>query len=106
MYKLDLEKGEMNQMSTCQHSLDHRQSNGIPESIYFCFIDYGQAFDFVDPTNWKILKKMGITDHLTCLLRKLYAGQEATVSTRHGAMDWFKIGKGVMSRLHVITLLI
>ena len=63
---------------------------------YFCFIDYAKAFDCVDHNKrWKILKEMGIPDHLTCLLRNLYAGQEATVRTGHGATDWFQIGKGV-----------
>ena len=62
----------------------------------FCFIDYAKAFECVDHNiQWKILKQMEIPDHLTCLLRNLYAGQEATVSTRHGTMDWFQIGKGV-----------
>ena len=61
-----------------------------------CFIDYAKVFDCVDHKNiWKLLKEMGIPDHLTCLLRSLYAGQEATVRSRHGAADWFKIGKGV-----------
>ena len=60
------------------------------------FIDYAKAFDCVDHNKlWKILKEMGIPDHLTCLLRNLYAGQEATVSTGHGTTDWFQIGKGV-----------
>ena len=57
-------------------------------------------------TNWKILKEMGIPDHLTCLLRNLYAGQEATVRTGHGKTDWFQIGKKSMSRLYIVTLLI
>ena len=66
------------------------------KNIYFCFIDYAKAFDYVDHNKlWKILKKMGIPDHLTCLLRNLYAGQEATVRTGHGTTDWFQIGKGV-----------
>ena len=66
------------------------------KNIYFCFIDYAQAFDCVDHNKlWKILKEMGIPDHLTCLLRNLYAGQEATVRTGHGTTDWFQIGKGV-----------
>ena len=65
------------------------------KNIYFCFIDYAKAFDCVDHTNWKILKEMKIPDHLTCLLRNLYAGQEATVRTGHGTTDWFQIGKGV-----------
>ena len=66
------------------------------KNIYFCFIDYAKAFDRVDHNKlWKILKEMGIPDHLTCLLRNLYAGQEATVRTEHGTTDWLKIGKGV-----------
>ena len=66
------------------------------KNIYFCFIDYSKAFDFEDHNKlWKILKEMGIPDHLTCLLRNLYVGQEATVRTGHGTMDWFQIGKGV-----------
>ena len=66
------------------------------KNIYFCFTDYAKAFDCVDHNKlWKILQEMGIPDHLTCLLRNLYAGQEATVRTGHGTMDWFKIGKGV-----------
>ena len=65
-------------------------------NIYFCSIDYAKAFDCVDHNKlWKILKEMGIPDHLTCLLRNLYAGQEATVRTEHGTKDWFQIGKGV-----------
>ena len=67
------------------------------KNIYFCFIDYAEGFDCVDHNKpWKILQEMGIPDHLTCLLRNLYAGQEGIVRTRHdGTMDWFKIGKGV-----------
>ena len=66
------------------------------KNIYFCFIDYAKAFDCVDHSKlWKILKEMGIPDHLPCLLRNLYAGQEATVRTGHGTTDWFQIGKGV-----------
>ena len=64
------------------------------KNIYFCFIDYTKAFDYVDH-EWKILKEMRIPDHLTRLLRNLCAGQEATVRIRHGRTDWFKIGKGV-----------
>ena len=70
----------------------------LPEKkkIYLCFIDYAKAFDCVDHSKlWKILKEMGIPDHLTCLLRSLYAGQEATVRTGHGTTDWFQIRKGV-----------
>ena len=66
------------------------------KNIYFCFIDYAKAFDRVDHYKlWKILKEMGIPDHLTCFLRNLYAGQEATVRTGHETTDWFQIGKGV-----------
>ena len=66
------------------------------ENIYFCFIDYAKAFDCVDHNKqWKILLEKGIPDHLTCLLRNLYAGQEATVRTGHGTTDWLQIGKEV-----------
>ena len=66
------------------------------KNIYFCFIDYAKAFDCVDYNKlWKILKEMGIPDHLACLLRNLYAGQEAIVRTGHGTTDWFQIGKGI-----------
>ena len=66
------------------------------KNIYFCFLDYAKAFDCVDHNKlWRILKVIGIPDHLTCLLRNLYAGQEATVRTGHGTTDWFQIGKGV-----------
>ena len=66
------------------------------KNIYLCFIHYVKAFDCVDHNKlWKILQEMGIPDYLTCLLRNLYAGQKATVRTRHGTTDWFKIGKGV-----------
>ena len=65
-------------------------------NIYFCFIDCAKTFDYVDHNKlWKILKELGIPDHLTCFLRSLYAGQEATVRTGHGTTDWFQIGKGV-----------
>ena len=77
------------------------------KNIYYRFIDYVKAFDFVDHNKlWKILKEMGISDHLTSLLRNLYAGQEATLRTGHGTTDWFQIGKGVRSRLYIVTLLI
>ena len=77
------------------------------KNIYFCYIDCAKAFDCVDHKKlWKILKEMGIPDHLTCLLRNLYAGQEATVRTGHGTTDWFQIGKRSTSRLYIVTLLI
>ena len=76
------------------------------KNIYFWFIDYTKAFDYVDHNKlWKTLKEMGIPDHLPCFLRNLYAGQEATVRSGHGT-DWFQIGKGSTSRLHIVTLLI
>ena len=66
------------------------------KNIYLCFTDYAKAVDHVDHSKmWKILKEMGLPDHLTCLLRNLYAGQEATVRTGHGTTDWFQIGKGI-----------
>ena len=72
------------------------EAREFQKNIYFCFIDYAKAFDCVDHNKlWKMLKEMGVPDHLTCLLRNLYAGQEATVRSRHGTTDWFQIGKGV-----------
>ena len=77
------------------------------KNIYFCFIDYAKAFGCVDHNKlWKILKEVGIPDHLTCLLRNLYAGQEATVRTGHGKTDWFQIRKGVHQGSILFTLLI
>ena len=73
-----------------------KKAREFQKNIYFCFIDYAKAFDCVDLNKlWKTLKEMGIPDHLTCLLRNLYVGQEATVRTGHGTTDWFQIGKGV-----------
>ena len=72
------------------------EKSEFQKNIYLCFIDYAKAFDCVDHNKlWKILKEMGIPDHLTCVLRNLYAGQEETVRTRHGTIDCFQIGKGV-----------
>ena len=73
-----------------------KKAREFQKNIYFCFIDYAKAFDCVDHNKlWKILQELGIPDHLTCLLRNVYAGQEATVRTGHGTTDWFQIGKGV-----------
>ena len=81
------------------------KARDFQKNIYFCFIDYAKAFDCVDHNKlWKILREMGIPDHLTCLLRNLYAGQEATVRTGHGTTDWFQIRKRSTSRLYIITL--
>ena len=87
MFKLVLEKAEETEI---------KLPTEFQKNIYFCFIDYAKAFDCVDHNQlWKILKEMGIPDHLTCLLRNLYVGQEATLRTGHGTTDWFQIGKGV-----------
>ena len=87
---------QRNQRSNWQHPLDHGKSKRVQKNIYFCFIDYAKAFDCVDHNKlWKILKEMEIPDHLTCLLRNVYASQEATVRAGHGTTDWFQIGEGV-----------
>jgi len=76
--------------------LDHQNSKSSRKYIYFCFIIYPKSFDRVDDNKlWKILKNMAIPDHLTCLLRNMYTGQEATVRTRYGTTNWFQTGKGV-----------
>ena len=96
---------QRNQRSNCQNPLGH-QKRKLQKNTYFCIIDYAKAFGYVDHNKlWKILKEMGLPDHLTCLLRNLYADQETTVRTGHRKPDWFQIGKGV-SRLYVVTLLI
>ena len=89
-------KRQRNQRSNCQHSLDHRKSKRVQKNISFCFTDYAKAFECVDYYKlWKILKEMGTPNHFTCLLTNLCTGQEATVRTGHGTIDWFQIGKGV-----------
>ena len=95
MSKLVLEKAEeLDQIANIRWILI--KSRKFQTNIYFCFIDYAKAFNCVDQNKlWKILKEMGIPEHLTCLLRNLYAGQDATVRTRHGRRDWFQVGKGV-----------
>ena len=98
MFKLVLEKAEEPEVKlpTSAGSLKKQESSKKKKNIYFCFIDYAKAFDCVVHNKlWKILKEMGIPDHLTCLLRNLYAGQETTVRIGHGTTDWFQIGKGV-----------
>ena len=105
MFKLDLEKAEEPEIKLLP-SVGKLRKREFQKNIYFCFIDYAKAFDCVDHNNlWKILKEMGIPDHLTCLLRNLYAGQEATVRTGHGTTNSFQIGKGCTSRLYIFTLL-
>ena len=96
MFKLALKKvrGTRDQIANIFWIIE--KAREFQKNIYFCFIDYAKAFDFVDHNKlWKILKEMGISDHLTCLLRHLCAGQEATVRTGHGTTDLFQIGKGV-----------
>ena len=97
MFKLVLEKAEepeIDQIANICWIIE--KAREFQENIYFCFNDYTKAFDSVDHHKlWEILKEMGIPDHLTCLLRNLYAGQEVTVRTGHGTTDWFQIGKGV-----------
>ena len=102
MFKLVLEKAE-DQRSNCNTCCIMEKAKEFQKNIYFCFIDcakafvdYAKAFDCVGHSKlWKILKEVGIPDHLICLLRNLYVGQEATVRTGHGTTDWFQIGKGV-----------
>ena len=95
MFKLDLEKGRGTRDQIANICWIIVKAREFQKNIYFCFIDYAKAFDCVDHKKlWKILKEMGIPDHLTFPLRNLYAGQEATVRTGHGT-DWFQIGKGV-----------
>ena len=91
-------KRQRSQRSNCQHTLDYRKSYRIPEKISTSVsLTLLKALECVDHKKlWKILKEMGIPDYLTCLLRNLYVGQEAIVRTRHGTIDWFKIGKGLI----------
>ena len=95
MFKLVLEKAEEPEIKL-PTSAGSSKKQVFQKNICFCFIDYAKAFDYVDHNKlWPILQEMGIPDHLTCPLRNLYAGQEATVRTGHGTTDWFQIGKGV-----------
>ena len=96
MFKLVLEKAEEPEIKLPTSAGSLKKEESSRKNIYFCFIDYAKALDCVDHNNlWKILKEMRLPDHLTYLLRNLYAGQEATVRTGHGATDWFQLGKGV-----------
>ena len=95
-FKLVLEKAEEPEIKLPTSAGSSKKQENFRKNMYFCFIDYAKAFDCVDHNKlWKIVKEMGIPDHLTGLLRNLYAGQEATVRTGHGTTDWFQIGKGV-----------
>ena len=96
MFKLDLEKAEEPEIKWPTSVGSSKKQKSSRKNIFFCYNDYAKVSDCVDHNKlWKILKEMGIPDHLTCLLRNLYAGQEATVRTGHGTTDWFQIGKGV-----------
>ena len=96
MFKLVLEKAEEPEIKLPTSAGSWKKQESSRKTSISDFIDYAKAFDCVDHNKlWKTLKEMGIPDHLTCLLRKLYAGQEATVRTGHGTTDWFQIGKGV-----------
>ena len=95
MYKVGFRKAEEPEIKFPTFE-SHGESKGVPEKQLLCFIDYAKAFDCVDLNKlWKILKKLELSDHLTCLPEKLYVGQEATVRTGHETTDQFKIGKGV-----------
>ena len=96
MFKLDLEKAEDPEIKLPTSVGSSKKQESSRKNIYFCSIDYTKSFDCVDQNKlWKIPKEMGIPDHLTCILRNLYAGQEATIRTGHGTTDCFQIGKGV-----------
>ena len=96
MFKLDIEKAEEPEIKLPTSFGSSKKQESSIKNIYFCFIDYVKAFDCVGHHKlWKILKEMGVPDHLTCLLTNLFAGQKATVRTRHGTTDWFQIGKGI-----------
>ena len=96
MFKLDSEKAEKAETKLPTSTGSLKKQENSRKNIYFCFIDHTKVFDCVDHSKlWKILKEKGIPDHLTCLLRNLYGGQEATVGTGHETTDWFQIGKGV-----------
>ena len=96
LFKLNLKKAEEPEIKLPTSVGSSKKQDSSRKNFYFCFIDYAKAFDCVNHNKlWKILKEMEIPDHLTCLLRNLYAGQEATVRTGHGKTDWFQTGKGV-----------
>ena len=91
----------MNQRSNCQHPLDHGKGKRVQKKLYFCFIDYAKVFDCVAHNKlWRIFKWTGIPDHITCLLKNLYAGQEATVRTVHEQQTSSKLGKEYIKAVH------
>ena len=92
-------RGIRDQIATIRWIIE--KAREFQKNIYFCFIDYAKAFNCMDQNKlWITFEEMGISDHLTCLLRNLYAGQEATVRTGHGTTDWFQIGKGICQGCH------
>ena len=96
MFKLVLEKAEEPEIKLPTSVGSSKKAREFQKNIYFCFIEDAKAFDCVDHNKlWKILKEMGISDHLICLFRNLYAGQKAKVRTGHGTTEWFQIGKGL-----------
>ena len=98
----DVQAGrQRNQRSSCQHLLDHHKSKRLPEKTPTSVsLTMPKPMTVWIPKNWKILQEMGIPDHLTCLLRNLYADQEATIRTGHGTTNWFQIGKGVIQTVY------
>ena len=110
MFKLVLEKAEEPEIKLPTSAGSSKKHESSRKNIYFCFIDYAKAFNCLDHNKLgRVLEEMGIPNYLTCLLRNLYAGQEATVRTGRGTTDWFKIVKGgerSMSRLYIISPLI
>ena len=103
----DFRKGRVTRDQMANICWIMEQAREFQKNIYFCFIDSAKAFDCVDHNKlWEILKEMGIPDHLTCILRNLYAGQEATIRTGHGTTDWFQIGKGVRQGCILSTCLL
>ena len=106
MFKLDLEKAEKPEIKL-PTSVGSSKKQEFQKDIYFCFIDYTKAFDCMDHNKlWKIPQEMGIPDHLICLLRNLYAGQETMVRTGHGTTDWLQNRIRSTSRLYIVTVLI
>ena len=96
MFKPVFEKAEEPEIKLPTSAGSWKKQESSRKNIYFHFIDYAKAFDYVDHNKlWKILKEMGISDHPPCFLRKLYKGQEATIRTKHGTTDWLRIRKGV-----------
>ena len=95
MFRLDLEKNRETRDQTSNIPWIIEKARGFQKNIFFCFIDYTKAFVWITTNSGKLLREMRIPDHLTCLLRNLYASQETPVKISHGTMDWFKIGKGI-----------